>query len=57
MKQLSSHNSGKFLDYQQIFREMGGSMNKRTFDEELHKLEESGDIYSTGDGMTYALTS
>jgi hypothetical protein len=36
---------------------MGGSMNKRTFDEELHKLEESGDIYSTGDGMTYALTS
>ena len=43
MKQLSKQ-YGQFLDYQQIFKELKG-INKKTFDEELLKLEDRGDIY------------
>lgn len=55
MKQLSKHH-GQFVDYQVIFKELKG-INKKVLDEELLKLEDRGDIYQTGEGMTYGITN
>jgi len=39
-----------------IFNELKSSMNKKEIDSELKRLEENGDIYSTADGFSFAIT-
>jgi hypothetical protein len=38
-------------------KEFGGSINRKTLDEELKRLEDMGDIFATGHGSTYGITN